>query len=151
MSFHARHAMLPSYLKMTNFSEREQQAALYSDLSLSVSEIFLGVRSDDTEVILDKFCCVVCRFLLVASSQNMIDKFLLETQQFEQLRSKWTSKSTNTVYLIVEQQIQNAYFKHQTDDLVHAWHLWLKFGAVDLHFSEKEIEEEFLRLFPNES
>lgn len=147
MSVIARHAMLPSYISMANFSERERQAALYTELSLSVSELFLEVQSDKSQVILDKFCNSVCRFLLVASSQNLLDKFLLDKIQFAQFKNKWASKSFNTVYLIMEQQILNAYFKHQMDDLIHAWHMLLKFGAVDLRFSEEEIEDRFFQLF----
>lgn len=147
MSIRARNSMLPPYLKRTDFSEKEQIAVLYTDLLLSISELMLNSRGGDQTVILDNYCNGLCRFLLVASQQNIMDKFLLTDEELKAMKNKWPSKSFNTLYLILNQQIENSYFRHQKDALIHAWHMYIKFGLVDLQFSGTQIEKHFLEMF----
>jgi hypothetical protein len=42
-------------------------------------------------------------------------------------------------YLAIKQFMFSAYTTHQQDDYRHAWHLFLKWGLVDLKLTEKEI------------
>lgn len=147
MSIAARHSRAKSYLKLTNFSEKERQAALFADLAISLSEVLVASQRDDDNILLDKYCQAASRFLLVASSQNVMDRFLVSDEQIAQIKNKWRTKSYNVMYLILEQQVQNAYFKHQVDDLIHAWHMFLKLGIVDLSLTESQIEEHFFGLY----
>lgn len=146
MSIKARHSSRIPYLKLTNFSEKERQAALYANLSVVLSEVLVASQTMelDRKLLLDKYCQALGDFLLLASSQNIVDHFLVDSKQTAQIKSKWETKSFNILYLILEQQVQNSYFKHQTADLLHAWHMFLKLGLVDLKFDETDIESYFL-------
>ncbi|GKS80349.1 hypothetical protein LPAF129_00340 [Ligilactobacillus pabuli] len=147
MSIAARNSRAKSYLKLTNFSEKERQAALFADLTISLSEVLVASQGENQDILLDKYCQTAGRFLLVASSQNVMDRFLISDEQIAQIQNKWQTKSYNVMYLILEQQVQNAYFKHQVDDLVHAWHMFLKLGLVDLNLSESTIEKHFFKAY----
>ncbi len=149
MSQRARNSMLPSYLEIPNFSESERKAALYADLSLSLSTLIVCYQQGQRPILLKRYAQVLCRFLLVGSGQNMIDRLLLDHQKLTNIAHKWRSKSLNTLYLVLCQEIQNAYFKHQVDDIVHAWHLLLKLGIVDMGFTPQEIEHCFFELYSN--
>lgn len=147
MSIAVRNSRAKSYLKLTNFSEKERQAALFADLAISLSEVLVASQGEDQDILLDKYSQAAGRFLLVASSQNVMDRFLVSDEQIAQIQNKWQTKSYNVMYLILEQQVQNAYFKHQVDDLVHAWHMFLKLGLVDLNLSESTIEKHFFKVY----
>ncbi|GBG95588.1 hypothetical protein LFYK43_20470 [Ligilactobacillus salitolerans] len=147
MSICARRNTERPVIPLADFSEKERSAALYADLSLSFNKFWLIKANGSGSAVLDQYCDVLMKFLLVASSHNMIDRFLITQEEIKQMQEKWQSKSFNSLYLIINQQLYNAYFKHQTSALLHAWRMVLKLGVRDLGYSAAEIEKRYFEIF----
>ncbi len=97
------------------------------------------------QVALQAYCNALQAFLQIANERKWTYKMLVDDELLAQIEQKWASQSLNTVYLILEQQLNKSYFENNQAAFVHAWHIFLKFGLVDLGFTADEIEAQYLQ------
>ena len=95
----------------------------------------LNVRNENRKELIEYFCETMVYFISIANEKKWLYLLLLNEEQISNFKSKWHSKSYNSVYLIIQQQINKCYFSHQSTEFVHAWHMLIKFGLVELGIS----------------
>lgn len=147
MASHARHNRFPSFLPVQRMTEKEKAGILYVGITAALGDLAKAYRGSQAEK-LDAYCAVLRYFLEIGSDRQWLYKMLLSDEELQAMQEKWQAPSINTVFLILEQQLLNCYFKHQEAAFLHAWHILIKFGLVELGFSPAAIEERFKELYP---
>ena len=120
------------FLPTKVLNPEERVAGLYVGLNIYLAKMMENVRNENRKELIEYFCETMVYFISIANEK-----------QISNFKSKWHSKSYNSVYLIIQQQINKCYFSHQSTEFVHAWHMLIKFGLVELGISPEEIEDYF--------
>lgn len=126
------------------FNEQERVSAGYASLNVYLAKTMEMVKQNNRDRLLDNYCKTLTFFIEIADQMKWVYLLLLDDEKINNFKSKWKAKSFNTVYLITQQQLNKAYFQRDSNAFVHAWHLFVKFGLLELNFSEREIENYFL-------
>lgn len=131
------------FLPTKVLNPEERVAGLYVGLNIYLAKIMENVRNENRKELIEYFCETMVYFISIANEKKWLYLLLLNEEQMSNFKSKWHSKSYNSVYLIIQQQINKCYFSHQSTEFVHAWHMLIKFGLVELGISPEEIEDYF--------
>lgn len=137
----ARNYPLKPVLPVKNFSEKERLASQYALLNY-----YLGKTMEinaERKQLLTNYCHTLQVFLQIANERKWTYKMLIDDEKKQAITNKWASQSLNVVYLIIGQQLNKSYFENKMDNFVHAWHIFLKLGIVDLGFTWAEIETSY--------
>ncbi|KRM18771.1 hypothetical protein FC40_GL000554 [Ligilactobacillus hayakitensis DSM 18933 = JCM 14209] len=126
------------------FNEQERISAGYTSLNVYLARTMQKVKTNDKDSLLENYCRTLTFFIEIADQMKWTYLLLLDDEKINNFKSKWKAKSFNIVYLITQQQLNKAYFQRDSNAFVHAWHLFIKFGLLELNLSEKEIENYFL-------
>lgn len=121
----------------------EKKASLYAELELDLADFFRNSK----ETSLERYCVVLKDFLAIANETKWLYLLLLDEQQLAQLATKWPARSLNVLYLILQQQVNKSYFERKSEPLVHAWHMFIKFGLVEAGFAPEQIEKCYIELY----
>lgn len=142
LTFARNHPLRP-LLPSKTFSEKEQLAGQYVLVIYYLGQLMGSIQAN--QVALQAYCNALQAFLQIANERKWTYKMLVDDELLAQIEQKWASQSLNTVYLILEQQLNKSYFENNQAAFVHAWHIFLKFGLVDLGFTAGEIEAQYLQ------
>lgn len=143
-----RHSEFPSMLPAKKITLDEKYSNLTTNLNLSLAKLFMAIQEKkSSKEILDDYCEGMRNFFAIANFKEWAYIMLISDEDLENIKSKWKSDSLSMVYLSIQQQIENCYFKRQPQGLVHAWHMYLKLGLIDLGFDAQQIEEHFVQMY----
>lgn len=121
----------------------EKKASLYAELELNLATFFRSPKEER----LKRYCIVLKDFLAIANETKWLYLLLLDEQQIAQFSTKWQTRSLNVLYLILQQQVNKSYFERKSEPLVHAWHIFIKYGLVEAGFTSEQIEEKYYELY----
>ncbi len=138
---------LMSILPMKQVSDVERLASIYVGLNVELAALMKLVKENNKEEILTQYCHAMRYFLEIGNAKKWTYLLLLEDEELEQMQAKWQSSSYNKVYLIMQQQLNKCYFENKKEYLVHAWHIFVKFGINELKLTPAEIEEKFFEIY----
>lgn len=82
-------------------------------------------------------------YLLIANLKNWNQTIFDSQAKLKRISSLKREEILNKQYLAIKQTLLSSYFKKDENSFKHSWTLFLKFGLVDLGFSEEEILAEF--------
>lgn len=144
----ARQSNFSKMLPAKKITLDEKNKNLVVNVNLSLSNLFkmIQLRSPNKEL-LESYCYGIRDFLELSNFKEWSYLMLINDDDLRQLSQKWKSDSLATVYLSIQQQIGKCYLSRQSQALVHAWHMYLKLGLVDLSFNEHDVEECYYRIF----
>lgn len=144
----ARQSQFPKMLPSKKVTIDEKYKNLVVNANLSLSTLFKDIQSQESKKrLLESYCYGIRDLLELSNFKEWSYLMLMSDDDVHQISQKWKSESLATVYLSIQQQIGKSYLNRQSQALVHAWHMYLKLGLVDLKFSESEIEECYFRIF----
>ncbi|MDN7145045.1 hypothetical protein QS460_03780 [Liquorilactobacillus mali] len=128
----------------------------YFELNYCIGNLFKrSVVADDiekdSEKILDLYCEALVPFFQVANHKKWTYLLLVSDEQQHELEGKWKTQSFAKIYLILQKLLNQSYFEHQPNAFQHAWHIFLKFGIVELGLPLNKVEERFLSLYGKNS
>ncbi|QMU07783.1 dUTP diphosphatase [Levilactobacillus suantsaii] len=92
------------------------------------------------ETLLTEYTDALDFFLLVAAKKTWTQLIMLKEEDLTLLEKSRPAKDLDQQYLILKRMVFNSHFSHRQDDFRHAWRLFLKWGFVDLGFSQDEIQ-----------
>ncbi|MGP4115810.1 dUTP diphosphatase [Levilactobacillus zymae] len=92
------------------------------------------------ETLLTEYMDALDFFLLVAAKKTWTHLVMLTEEDLMTLEKSRPAKDLDQQYLILKRMLFNSHFDHRQDDYRHAWRLFLKWGFVDLGFSQDEIQ-----------
>ena len=141
-----RQSHFPPMLRAKKHSLDEKYCNLIVNVNLSLASLFQKIQLNQDKL-LDEYCEGLRDFLEIANFKEWAYIMLVDKDEVKKITQKCQSDSLATVYLIIQQQINKCYFEHQSQFLVHAWHIYLKLGLVDLRFTEDQIESRFKQMF----
>ncbi|MDN2453023.1 hypothetical protein [Lactobacillus sp. UCMA15818] len=123
----------------------------YFELNYRIGELFKQTLVADKDTgdsveTLDLYCEALIPFFQVANDKKWTYLLLVSDEELHELEGKWKTQSFAKIYLILQKMLNQSYFEHQSNSFQHAWHLFLKFGVVELGLSLNQIEECFLSL-----
>lgn len=121
----------------------EKKANLYAELELNLAAFFRSPKEEQ----LKRYCIVLKDFLAIANETKWLYLLLLDEQQIAQFATKWQARSLNVLYLILQQQVNKSYFERKSGPLVHAWHIFIKYGLVEAGFTPEQIEKQYYELY----
>lgn len=81
----------------------------------------------------------------VAARQTWSHLIVMTPDDLEALKQKRPAKSLSQQYLAISHFIDQSFFDRQQAAFQHAWHLILKWGFVDLGFTEEQIQTAYLK------
>lgn len=144
----ARQSRFPKILPAKKITPDEKHKNLIVNINLSLSDLFKKIQLQSSrEELLESYCYGIRDFLELSNFKEWSYLMLMDDNDLCQLAQKWKSDSLATVYLSIQQQIGKCYLNHQSQALIHAWHIYLKLGLVDLRFNEHEIEKCYFNVF----
>ncbi|MFT8493245.1 hypothetical protein [Liquorilactobacillus satsumensis] len=141
-------ARLQTELLVENTPISKRPAALFCELNLDLAVLFNAYFEQKPAAFLPDFCKVTALFLRIANEKKWTYLLLLPDEKLTYLEQKPVSRFVADDYLIMQKLLNNSYFKRRSAAFVHAWHIFVKFGLVDLGFSAAEIQTAFLEIFP---
>lgn len=130
------------------FTDEEKIAILYLKLNNTLAVLFskTAQKMKDTDI-LASYCDVLCAFCRVGNHQKWTYLMLLSDEETDRLRQKWVSHSFANLFMILQQQLNKSFFERQNEPFLHAWHILLKFGLVELGYTPAQIEEKYFEKF----
>ncbi|WP_311407042.1 dUTPase [Liquorilactobacillus uvarum] len=130
------------------FTDEEKAAVLYLELNSALAVLFskTAEKMEGTEV-LASYCDVLCAFCRVGNYQKWTYLMLLSDEETDRMRQKWTSHSFAKLFMILQQQLNKSFFERQNEPFLHAWHILIKFGLVELGYTPTQIEEKYFEKF----
>ena len=144
----ARHSEYSEMLPAKSYSLDEKYSNLVVNVNLSLATLFNKIRNKASKSeLLDSYCMTMRDFFAIANFKEWTYIMLMSDEDLNAIGQKWKSESLAMVYLSIQQQINSCYFKRQPQSLVHAWHMFLKLGLIDLDFDENQIESHFEKMF----
>lgn len=144
----ARQSDFPAMLPAKKITPDEKYSNLVVNVNLSLAALFEKVQAKASkEELLKCYCHGMRDFFEMANFKEWAYIMLISDEDLNQIGQKWKSDSFATVYLIIQQQINQCYFNRQPQALVHAWHMYLKLGLIDLDFDEQEIEDQYMKMY----
>lgn len=135
--------------KLTEFAKNGESDAAgrlpteYMILKVRLAEFFNNTANHHTDLQVD-YLVVVEAILRIALTNKWGFQLLLSPKKEDFLIKQKEVRSLAKTYLTLDHLINQSYFNRQPTPLVHAWHIFIKYGLVDLHFSVSELETEFL-------
>lgn len=88
-------------------------------------------------------------FLLFSAKKQWTHLIVMDDQQWQLInRAQATTKlaDLNKQYLAIKHFLNDAYYNHRQESFRHAWHLLIKWGMVDLHFTADQITNGYQEL-----
>lgn len=143
-----RQSQFPAMLPAKQHDLDEKYSNLIVNVNLSLANLFRMIQDNaEKDLLLDAYCKCMRDFFAIANFKEWAYIMLMSDEDLNAIGEKWKSESLAMVYLSIQQQINNCYFKRQPQSLVHAWHMFLKLGLIDLEFDINEIENRFYQLY----
>ncbi|KRL01327.1 hypothetical protein FC81_GL001470 [Liquorilactobacillus capillatus DSM 19910] len=134
----------------TGLTEDDKIAALYLELNNTLAIMATAAAKKETrDELLTYYCDVLYAFCRVGNQRKWTYLMLLSDEQTIQLQQKWASQAVAKLFMILQQQLNKSFFERQNQPFLHAWHLLLKFGLVELEYTPSEIEERYFTKFTN--
>lgn len=87
-----------------------------------------------------QYAMTMTTFFNVAARQTWSHLIVMTDDQLLSLTKKRPAKSASQQYLAIRHFIDQSLFERQQAAFEHAWHLFLKWGLVDLKLTPTEIE-----------
>lgn len=120
----------------------------YFDLNLNLGLLFEKALTGEkitgnSDELLDLYCDALVSFLQIANNKKWTYLLLVSDEELGSLKEKWQTASFAKIYLILQKLLNQSYFEHQDKSFQHAWHIFLKFGIVELKFTITQIESHF--------
>ena len=144
----ARQSAFPEMLPAKKITLDEKYSNLVVNVNLSLANLFTKIQAKAPKTeLLKSYCQGMRDFFEMANFKEWAYIMLMTDEDLNQIGQKWKSDSFATVYLIIQQQINKCYFNRQPQALVHAWHMYLKLGLIDLDFDEQEIEAQYMEMY----
>ncbi|KRL07447.1 hypothetical protein [Liquorilactobacillus hordei] len=137
---------IPPNKLMNAYLELNYCASLLFKKAVTIDKI-----DDNSDEILTLYCKALIPFFQIANDKKWTYLLLISDEKLHELEDKWKTQSFAKIYLILQKLLNQSYFEHQSSSFQHAWHIFLKFGVVELHLSSKQIEERFLVLCEKKS
>ncbi|GAX01177.1 hypothetical protein [Secundilactobacillus silagei] len=100
-----------------------------------------AVSSED---LLKAYIEVIDHTFQVAARQTWSHLIVMKPEDLDKLAHKAPAKSPSQQYLAISHFLDQSFFDRQQAAFRHAWHLILKFGLVDLKFTETQIQDAYL-------
>lgn len=97
------------------------------------------------ETVLSEYVDAMSFFFNIANQNKWTYLLLISDEEMDGFAKKPMTMSLNKVFLSLKLMISKSLFSHKLEDFKHAWHLFIKFGLVDLNLSWKDIENEFFK------
>lgn len=104
-----------------------------------------GTQSTSADELLSAYTDLVNCTFQVAARQTWSHLIVMAPDKLTALKQKKPAKSLSQQFLATQHFIDQSLFERQQPAFEHAWHLILKLGLVDLHFSEADIQTAFLK------
>lgn len=143
-----RQSKFPKMLPAKQNNLDEKYSNLIANANISLAKLFGGIQMGmERNEILVRYCDAMRDFLEIANFKEWAYIMLISDEDLNALGQKWKSDSLAVVYLSIQQQLNQCYFHRQPQSLVHAWHMFLKLGLIDLDFEINEIEDQFKKQF----
>ncbi len=115
----------------------------YMVLKSRLAKLFYNAANHQTKIQTD-YLAVMEAILNIALTNKWGFQLLLSQEKEDFLINQKEILSLAKTYLTLDHLINQSYFTRQQTTLVHAWHIFIKYGLVDLHFSIQELETAFL-------
>lgn len=112
------------------------------DLAKKIGWYRLGEMpvSIDHEALVAQYVTTMTAFFNVAARQTWSHLIVMGDDELTNLMAKRPAKSLSQQYLAIRHFVDQALFERQQTAFEHAWHLFLKWGLVDLKLTPMEIE-----------
>ncbi|GAA3614996.1 hypothetical protein [Secundilactobacillus similis] len=94
----------------------------------------------DHDDLVAQYVTTMTAFFNVAARQTWSHLIVMNDDQLTALMAKRPAKSLSQQYLAIRHFVDQALFERQQTAFEHAWHLFLKWGLVDLKLTPAEIE-----------
>ncbi|MFK5675827.1 MULTISPECIES: hypothetical protein [unclassified Ligilactobacillus] len=138
-----------SVLPVRHPSENERWASGMVAVNVALANLMPLVRQQEklADQLLATYCEALRAFLEIANDKQWTSFLFIDDQQLAAFQEKWTNRSDNAVYLIMQQQLNKSYFEHRYQPFVRAWHVFLKFGFSRLRLDPVTVEVQYVTMF----
>ena len=90
-------------------------------------------------------------YLLIANLKNWNQVVLVSDRELDNLGGKKPTRFLSQLYLAIKNMLYDSYFKHNLNDFMYSWKLYLKLGLSDLHFSKATLTQAFKQKYQPKS
>lgn len=113
-------------------------ASLYWQLNWALAQTL----NPDNEPTVAHAAALLTAFCAVANQQKWTYLLLVEDDQLAKWQQMWHEQHASKVYLIAQQQLNEAYFHHQSRAFQLAWHVVLKYLVCELKFTPAQLMQQ---------
>ncbi|MCI1975500.1 MAG: hypothetical protein LKJ51_06230 [Limosilactobacillus sp.] len=106
-------------------------------------------NENNSESIEQHYLKAIELFLLFSAKQQWTHLIVMDDKQWGLIkRSKPATKlaEQNKQYLAIKHFLGDAYYNHRQESFRHAWHLLIKWGLIDLGFTDEKITTKYKNL-----